>query len=61
MKYLEKWSALAPLASAAPNNITDLKKIKDKSVIMVMGTRDFPWQSGLPWVADMKKLKMNFR
>ena len=61
MKYPEKWAALAPLAPAAPNNIADLKKIKDKPVIMVMGTSDFLWRSCLPWVAEMKKLKMNFQ
>ncbi len=61
MKYPEKWAALAPLAPAAPENITDLKKIKDKPVIMVMGTSDFLWRSGLPWVAEMKRLKMNYK
>ena len=60
MKYPEKWAALAPLAPAAPKNIVDLKKIKNKPVIMVMGTSDFLWRSGLPWVAEMKKLKMNY-
>ena len=60
MKYPEKWAALAPLAPAAPNNLADLKKIKNKPVIMVMGTSDFLWNSGLPWVAEMKKLKMKY-
>ena len=61
MKYPEKWAALAPLAPAAPDNIADLKKIKDKPVIMVMGTSDFLWRSGLPWVAEMERLKMNYK
>ena len=61
MKYPEKWAVLAPLAPAAPNNIDALKKIKGKPVIMVMGTSDFLWQSGLSWVAEMKKLNMNYK
>jgi predicted peptidase len=61
MKYPEIWAALAPLAPAAPDNIADLKKIKDKPVIMVMGASDFLWRSGLPWVTEMERLKMNYK
>jgi len=60
MKYPKKWAALAPLAPAPPRNIDDLHKIKHTPVVMVMGTKDFLWRSGLNWVAAMKKLEMEF-
>lgn len=60
MKYPEKWAVLGPLAPAAPRNINDLKKIKDTPVIMVMGTKDSLWRSGLKWVEEMKRLNMHY-
>ena len=60
MKFPKKWAALAPLAPAAPRNIGDLHKIKDIPVVMVMGSKDFLWRSGLKWVAAMKKLDMDY-
>lgn len=60
MKFPRKWAALAPLAPAAPKNIGDLHKIKNTPVMMVMGTQDFLWRSGLKWVAAMKKLGMEY-
>ena len=60
MKFPKKWAALAPLAPAAPRNIGDLHKIKDIPVVMVMGTKDSLWRSGLKWVEAMEKLGMDY-
>ena len=54
-------AGIAPVAPAPPRNISDLPKIKHLPVIVVCGDQDGLVRSARMWVAQMKKLEMNYK
>ena len=62
MKYPNLWKALALAAPAPPQvrTLEDLKIIQDIPILILQGTKDrlvFPTRE---WVAEMKRLEMNY-
>src|SRR5947209_9800348 len=62
-KYPEVWAALAPMAPALFQPITNLEKARNLPTILVQGDADFlcPVYTARKWVAEMKRLEMDYR
>ena len=62
MKYPDLWKALALAAPAPPQvrTLEDLKIIQDIPILVLQGTKDRLVYPTREWVAEMKKLEMNF-
>jgi len=62
MKYPDLWKALALAAPAPPQvrNVKDLKIIQDIPVLILQGTKDRLVYPTREWVAEMKRLEMDF-
>jgi poly(3-hydroxybutyrate) depolymerase len=62
IKYPEIWAALAPIAPAVTQPVTDLERIKHVPVIMVQGDKDnlVRVERVRPYAEQMKKLGMTY-
>ena len=62
MKYPELWKALALAAPAPPQvrTVEDLKIIQGIPILILQGTKDRLLYPTREWVAEMKRLKMNY-
>jgi predicted peptidase len=62
MKYPDLWKALALAAPAPPQvrTLEDLKIIQDIPILVLQGTKDRLVYPTREWVAEMKKLEMDF-
>ena len=62
MEYPELWKALALAAPAPPQvrDVKDLKIIEDIPILVLQGTKDRLVYPTREWVAEMKRLEMNY-
>jgi len=62
MEYPELWKALALAAPAPPQvrDVKDLKIIEDIPILVLQGTKDRLVYPTRNWVAEMKRLEMNY-
>jgi len=62
MQYPDLWKALALAAPAPPQvrNVKDLKIIQNIPILVLQGTKDRLVYPTREWVAEMKRLEMNF-
>ena len=62
MEYPELWKALALAAPAPPQvrDVKDLKIIENIPILILQGTKDRLVYPTREWVAEMKRLEMNY-
>jgi poly(3-hydroxybutyrate) depolymerase len=62
-KYPDTWAALAPIAPALFEPVTELEKARKLPVVLVQGDADLlcPVSRARQWAAEMKKLEMDYR